>query len=1240
MFAGKQRNQPPHQTTRLRNLCRRFAALAAVVWTVNSAAGETVWTYHNNNARTGANTNETRLTLANVNTNTFGRLLKYEVDGYVYTQPLYLPGVNIPGRGTRNVVYVASENDRVYAFDADDNHGANGGRLWEAALGEGINVVTNHEFGGRYHNNVLQDMLPRVGITGTPVIDTNTGTLLVVALTRTVTTTTNYYQHLHALDLATGAERPGSPVLMRAAYPGTGVGSSNGVVTFDARNQNQRCALTLAGGIVYVAYSSYADTDPYHGWIIGFDAATLQPLTNYVYNTTPDATTAAFGPHAAEGALWMGGNGLCVDANTNLFYEVANGSFDADAGGRDYGDSFMRLTTAGGLAVADYFTPFNQAAMQASDSDLGSGGPVLLPDDAGSAAHPHLIVGGGKEGRVYLVDRDHMGHYNPTNNQQIVESFAADAGSFFSTPAYFNHTLYYQGVRGVMKAFAVSNGYINPTPLSASPTSFSGFGTTPSVSANGVQDAIVWAIQSDGATRGGPAILHAYNATNLAQELYNSRELAGRDNPGNAVKMTVPTIADGRVFVGTQDGLAIFGLGVFLPKPVITPLGGDFANAVTVTLAEDAPGVSLYYTLDDTTPTADSTRYTGPFAITNTANLKVVALKPGAVDSGVATAAFNNTAAAGHGGGLTGEYWAGGANPDAPATLTRTDPEVDANGSDAGPGTNHFSARWSGAVQAQYSESYTFTTITRGGVRLRLNGRLLIDDWTDHPDPATNHGTLPLAAQQLYNVQMDYLPGNGEALAQLGWSSPSTAFELIPRTQLYPAVNPPPTVTLVRPAGGATYSGTASVTLGAETGTPHNTIGKVDFYANDRRLGTLSNSIYAPVYALTGTGFSAGDYTLAAVATDGSGLAATSAPVRITITPGSGRPYGLTSNRPVRPFLNLPTTANDPLPPLLSATGIFADTASRTPAGGLIPYGLNLPMWSDGAVASGWLAVPNPGGPPTPDVQLRLHPTNSWTFPAGTVFVKNLDMIVDERDTNTPRRRLETQVLVRDLNGAVYGATYKWRADNREADLLTTALTEDLFITNATGIRTQTWYYASPADCLTCHTPAAGFILGVNTRQLNGDFTYPATGVTDNQIRTLNRLGLFSPAINEADIAAYPKLSPPTAKGVSLDERARSYLDANCAQCHRPGGAANFDARYDTPPANQHLVNAPAGVSLGYPNAEIIMPGDIWRSVLHDRLATNAPTIRMPPLGRNRIDAQAVQLIRDWITSLPKPAAQ
>ena len=588
-----------------------------------------------------------------------------------------------------------------------------------------------------------------------------------------------------------------------------------------------------------------------------------------------------------------------------------------------------------------------------------------------------------------------------------------------------------------------------------------------------------------------------------------------------------------------------------------------------------------------------------------------------------------------------GQYWHD-TDSSKPPVLTRTDATVDFDWNPGGPdplvGPGSFTARWDGSVQARFNETYNFTIIASGGVRLWINDRLIIDDWLAHPSLSTNSFDMPLQSQQFYNLRLDSLQGNGGGVVKLLWHSRSTSESIIPQSQFYTYTNPPPTIKLVRPADGTTYAGIASVTIGADAEAAHNAISKVDFYAGENLIGTLSNSIYAPVYMMTETGLKPGDYTLFTVVTDGSGLVCTSAPVKISVTSGSGLPYGLTTQGVVPAFLNMPTTFNGALPQLLSETGVYCDTSNRIPANGLIPYAPNVPLWADGAIKSGYLAVPNDGGVITPDKQFRLHLTGPWTFPDGTVFVKNLDLNVDERNPNVSPLRLETQILVRDSNGGVYGASYKWRADNRDADLVVTSSNEDILITNATGVSTRTWYYSSPSDCLTCHTPVAGFVLGVNTRQFNGNFTYPGSGITDNQIRTLNRLGLFSPAINESGITGFSKLSALANSSVSLEERARSYLDANCAQCHRPGGVGNYDACYDTPLANQRIVNFPAAFPIGLDNPRIVMPQDIGRSVLWHRINTNNPTIKMPPLAHNLIDTNAVNLIRDWINSLPAPA--
>src|SRR5260370_1897875 len=365
---------------------------------------------------------------------------------------------------------------------------------------------------------------------------------------------------------------------------------------FRAIKHVKRPAFCLAGGILYVYYGGHDDTDPYHGWVLGYNAANLALLTNYIFTTPPNATTGAFGANAGEGALWMGGNGLCVDANTNLYFETGNGSFSANTNGGDYGDSFVKLsTTSNKLAVADSFTPYNQAALQSSDSDLGSGGPLLLPDSAGSASHPHLIVGAGKAGKIFLIDRDNMGQFNAASDNQIVEGLPGAIGGVWSSPAHFNHRIYYQGNGHVMKAFLITNGLIVATPESRSTTSYRFPCATPTISANGTNNGIAWSIQADAYLSSGPAVLRAYNATNLALELYNSSQNLARDNPGGAVKMTPPVIAGGKVYVGAEYALSVYGTAVFLPAPVISPGGGDFHNSLIVTLADAASRACLYY---------------------------------------------------------------------------------------------------------------------------------------------------------------------------------------------------------------------------------------------------------------------------------------------------------------------------------------------------------------------------------------------------------------------------------------------------------------------------------------------------------------------------------------------------------------------------------------------------------------------------------------------------------------------
>ena len=521
-----------------------------------------VLTYHNDNARTGQNTNETLLTPANVNTNGFGKLFTTQVDGYVYAQPLYVSGLNIPGKGVHNVVFITTEHNSVYAFDADSNLDPSGGLLWHVNLGPSA-ATPNDDFGNQY--GPFDAILPEVGITSTPVIDLASGTIYVDALTHDGP---GLYNHrIHALNILNGAEQPSSPLEVAASVPGNGYDNTNGVISFNAMQQLQRSALTLAGGVVYAAYAAYNDTDPYHGWVIGFQTGTLEQLTNYVFNDSPNSHGSTASGETGRGGIWMSGSGLAVDDNTNLYVVTGNGAFDGTSNtlGTEFGDSVLRLATANGLEAADFFAPFDQSVLALDDKDLGSGGPLLLPDSVGSPAHPHLMAVCGKQGTIYLLDRDNLGRYNPFSNPGVVQEVVSANNGTWSSPAYFNNLLYFLGSgdvgsSDVMRAFLVTNGSLVKASVSATTSPFDFPGATPSISAGGTNNAIAWALQTDGYNNSSPAILHAYNAYDLSQELYNSEQAGARDRCGTAVKFTVPTVANGKVYVGGQSSFSVFGL--------------------------------------------------------------------------------------------------------------------------------------------------------------------------------------------------------------------------------------------------------------------------------------------------------------------------------------------------------------------------------------------------------------------------------------------------------------------------------------------------------------------------------------------------------------------------------------------------------------------------------------------------------------------------------------------------------
>lgn len=575
-----------------------------------------VLTYHNDLARTGQNLGETMLTPANVNTNTFSKLFSCAVEGQIFAQPLVMASVAISGKGPHNVVFVATEHDSVYAFDADINTGPSTNPLWQVSFinpGAGVTTVPKGDVGSSL-------ISPEIGVTATPVIDAESGTLYVEAKTKEVTgTTTNYVHRLHALDVTSGAEKFGGPVAVQPVVNGTGDGNDGaGHVPFDGLSQLDRPGLALVNGVVYLAYASHGDKPPFHGWLLGYDARTLSQVA--VFNTTPNGS---------DGGIWQAGCAPAADGNGNLFVSTGNGSFDTNSPinfSNGLGDSVLKFSTTNALAVVDYFTPYNQATLNSMDKDLGAGGVVLLPDSAGSVAHPHLLVTGDKLGNLYLLDRDQLGGYNAAAaNAQIVQYLPGLTGGIFSTPAFFNNTIYLCGQVNELRAYALSGGQI-VTPPASQTAAYIYPGATPSISANGTSNAIVWTLAYKS---GSPAVLHAYNASNLADELYNSSQAGSRDTLPMSVKFFVPTVANGKVYVGGENSLAVLGGTNFVATPVISPLAGIYTNTVSVTLTDATPGVTLYYTLDNTVPTTNSTPYTGPFTLSRSAVVYAGAFKFG-----------------------------------------------------------------------------------------------------------------------------------------------------------------------------------------------------------------------------------------------------------------------------------------------------------------------------------------------------------------------------------------------------------------------------------------------------------------------------------------------------------------------------------------------------------------------------------------------------------------------------------
>lgn len=612
---------------------RVFAPVALLaVFGCGIAHATDVLTYKYDNARTGLNASEYVLTPQNVNQQTFGKLYSFPTDGFTYTQPLYKTQVNVPGQGVHNVIYVATEHDSVYAFDADGNNPAQG-YLWKVSFIDPANGVTTVP----YTDVATSDIVPEIGITGTPVIDPASNTLYLVSLTKhTSGGAVSYVQELHALDLGTGAEKMNGPTVIRASVPGNGSGSSNGTMNFDPMREHQRAALTLVNGVVYIAWAAHGDMGNYHGWVLGYQASNISQQVG-VYCTTPNGW---------GGGIWMAGGAISTDNKGNLFLAAGNGT--SDPTNNNYGEAVLRLSTNSGIQFGDFFMANDQDKLNAGDLDTGVGSAIVLPDQPGP--YPHLLVSSDKAGNIYLLNRDSMSGYNPTANANVQTIFAGT--TLHNSFALFNNTLYVGADGNVLAAYTLSNGQLSWNPVSQSAdrygTNYTTSGTSPVVSASGASNGVVWAI--DNSARGnGPAVLYAYDAGNLANRLYSSNDAPNsRDVPAYAVKFTNPIVTDGRVFVPGLNSVTVYGLlssqGTGNPPAAAptfsAPAGTVFNSPQSITLSESSQGATIYYTTDGSIPSTSSPVYSGAINISGPTSIHAFATGSGFSPSPVASAFF------------------------------------------------------------------------------------------------------------------------------------------------------------------------------------------------------------------------------------------------------------------------------------------------------------------------------------------------------------------------------------------------------------------------------------------------------------------------------------------------------------------------------------------------------------------------------------------------------------------------
>ncbi len=683
-----------------------FLFIAFVVLFQKAHAQVSVLTQHYSTDRLGANLHETTLNTSNVNTAGFGKLYSYPADGQIYAQPLYVYGLNIPGKGIRNVLFIATQHNTLYAYDADSLTAP----LWQESFGPAC-PLPDPNFGSRY--GAYHDIKVEIGITSTPVIDTATHTIYLVAFTKEGS---NYYHKLHALDIRTGEPRAGSPKTIQATVNGTGDANVGGVISFESKQQLQRSSLLLSNGVIYFAFAGYADTDPYHGWFLGYDASTLDQ--KYVFNDSPDGN---------EGGIWMSGEAPSVDAQGNIYIVTGNGTYTANTGGRDYGDTFLKLTpTDTGLTVTDYFTPFNQQHLQDVDDDLGVDGPIQIPNT-------NLVVGGSKEGKIYVVDRTNMGHFNSSAcncDNQIVQSFFAFNGHLHGSLVYWEGPagkhIYGWSEDDTLKSFKLTGSLFNPVrDMKGNVRSPGGMpGGILSVSANGstAGTGIVWAnipLNANANTQTVTGVLRAYDASDLSVELWNSQQNPTRDSLGYFAKFNLPVVVNGKVYHSTfSDQLVVYGLN---PPALALRKPENPAGAVN---------------------NVDYKYYTGSFSI----------MPP----YSTLTPAQTGTA----------------------ATFT----------SSVALATTNYALSFTGYISVPTDGLYTFFTNSDDGSQLFIGTQLVVDN--DGPHGAQEvQGSIGLKAGK-HKITVNYFQGTGGQAFSVSYQGPGIAKTIITAAVLYRVVPP------------------------------------------------------------------------------------------------------------------------------------------------------------------------------------------------------------------------------------------------------------------------------------------------------------------------------------------------------------------------------------------------------------------------------------------------------------------